>query len=228
MFTIDRDGWLEGEGVIRKPTPHYTRDAVNALEFIVQHFTASLAAVPAVNWLTDATRTSALSSAHLVIGRDGTIWQLAPFTAVAWHAGDGTWPKGVARVNYRSIGIEHTNAGMLSRRADGQWITWSNHVVPEKEVVVLTHKFQDAERGWHIYDAPMIERSLAVQALLIETYPTLRQIVGHDDVAYPRKTDPGPAFDWARLSGLAGATMLPRDDDGLLSGSPPIRGIIAG
>ena len=35
-------------------------------------------------------------------------------------------------------------------------------------------------------------------------YPELRRerICGHSDIAPGRKTDPGPAFDWARLSGM--------------------------
>lgn len=39
---------------------------------------------------------------------------------------------------------------------------------------------------------------------LIEAYPTLsrERIVGHKDIAPGRKTDPGPAFDWARLRRL--------------------------
>jgi N-acetylmuramoyl-L-alanine amidase len=202
MLKIDNKGWLEGDDVIKKPTPHFSKGVTNEAGFIVEHFTAGMNAEPAVAWLTDPTRTSGLSSAHLVIGQGGRIWQLAPFTAVTWHAGDGTWPKGVARVNYRSIGIEHSNAGKLTRRADGRWITWSNNVVPDNEVVLLKHKFEASEQGWHIYDPAMVERSLEVQALIIAKYPSIKQIVGRDDVAYPRKTDPGPAFPMYRFQEL--------------------------
>lgn len=49
-------------------------------------------------------------------------------------------------------------------------------------------------------------RSLArVVRALRDAYPTLASapIVGHSDIAPGRKTDPGPAFDWARFHELA-------------------------
>jgi AmpD protein len=52
------------------------------------------------------------------------------------------------------------------------------------------------------------ERLAAVIAALRDRYATLgsADIVGHEDIAPGRKTDPGPAFDWARLDrALAGA-----------------------
>ena len=44
----------------------------------------------------------------------------------------------------------------------------------------------------------------ALSGALRRTWPSLREadIVGHCDIAPGRKTDPGPAFDWARLEEL--------------------------
>ncbi|CAN5196741.1 1,6-anhydro-N-acetylmuramyl-L-alanine amidase AmpD [soil metagenome] len=47
-------------------------------------------------------------------------------------------------------------------------------------------------------------RLATVVAALVSAYPSLsvQRIVGHCDISPGRKTDPGPAFDWARLHSL--------------------------
>lgn len=53
------------------------------------------------------------------------------------------------------------------------------------------------------YDPLQYTQLINVIRLLMQHYPLIThdRIVGHDDIAPGRKTDPGPAFDWAYLKG---------------------------
>jgi N-acetylmuramoyl-L-alanine amidase len=74
---------------------------------VVIHYTAMKDAASALARLCDP---AAEVSAHYLVARDGTCWQMVDEAARAWHAGAGAWGP-VTDVNSRSIGIELDNDG---------------------------------------------------------------------------------------------------------------------
>lgn len=171
--------------------------------YLVMHYTAGRSARASINWLTNK---DARASAHLVIGRDGSIAQLVPFNRVAWHAGQSRW-EGLSGLNRHSIGIELDNAGILTRQG-GKWRAWFGADYPDHEVVEATHRNESEPRGWHAYTEAQLETALSVALLLARKY-ALKDVIGHDDIAPGRKTDPGPAFPMESFR----ATVMGRGDD---------------
>ncbi len=171
--------------------------------YLVMHYTAGSSAESSIRHLI---KKEAKASAHLVIGRDGAITQLVAFNRVAWHAGRSRWHSLVG-LNKHSIGIELDNAGVLENRA-GQWRAWFGRAYPDNEVTVATHKFESVERGWHTYTEEQLAASLEAAEVIVNHYH-LTDVLGHDDIAPERKTDPGPAFPMESVRGI----LLGRADD---------------
>ena len=176
----------DGTPVTFKTSPNIG-DAVKP-EYIVIHYTAGGNAKGAVGWLCNP---ASKVSAHLVIGRDGSVTQLVPFDRVAWHAGISQW-EGRTGLNAYSIGIELDNAGRLVRKEEG-WMAAFGGTYSSSQVMQAAHKHGGAVYGWHIYPEAQLEALLEVCLALYDTYQML-DVVGHDDVAPKRKVDPGPAF----------------------------------
>jgi N-acetylmuramoyl-L-alanine amidase len=114
-------------------------------------------------------------SSHYLIGDDasGTIYKLVDESQRAWHAGESEW-MGRTWLNSSSIGIEIVNPGYSDTPTGRVWYPYSEAQV--KSLVVL---LKDISKRNGI--AP-------------------RNIIGHSDIAPPRKLDPGPLFPWKRLA----------------------------
>lgn len=166
-------------------------------QFLVMHFTAGRSAQSSIGHLTNP---AAKASAHLVIGRDGSITQLVDFNKRAWHAGISHWD-GRDNVNAFSIGIELDNAGELTGGA-GHWRSWFQMPVGDADVLVARHKNGGGETGWQRYTEPQIGVAVEVGSALVRQYH-LVDVVGHEDIAPGRKRDPGPAFPMSSFRSIA-------------------------
>ncbi len=172
-------------------------------QYLIIHFTAGSSAAASISWLINR---DARASAHLVIGRDGSITQLVAFNRVAWHAGASQW-EGLTGLNQYSIGIELDNAGRLERKG-GQWCAWFGNAYPQDQVMEAVHGNESTVSGWHVYTPEQIEAALSVSQALVAKY-RLKGIAGHDEISPGRKVDPGPAFPMGSFR----ARLLGRSED---------------
>jgi N-acetylmuramoyl-L-alanine amidase len=217
MFTI-QDHWLQGPGLIRQPTDNH--GGVIRPVLLVFHYTACSyeAARDTFLRLTGSNRTSA----HLIVNLDGSVTQLVAFNRRAWHAGESSWGA-LTDLNTHSIGIEVVNWGYLNKLGTGQFVTSDGkHKVPADQVVEARHKNPACSRQfWHVYTPEQIDTCKGLTTLLTESYG-LQDVVGHDDIAPQRKTDPGPAFPLGSLASLAlGRGSVPTPD------APPMAEVAA-
>lgn len=192
-----KNHYLESQDVsiTRRPSDnHGGKYAAGKADTIVLHYTAGRSAESAVKTLTgDGTGVSA----HLVVGRDGKVFQLVPFDTVAWHAGTSEY-RGRVGLNRYSIGIEMDNAGILKRTADNQFEAWFGGTYPASDAIEGIHRNEQVTRFWHRYSEAQIEVVERICATLIATYG-INTIVGHEEIAPHRKSDPGPAFPLDKL-----------------------------
>lgn len=162
-------------------------------KYLVVHYTAGPNAKRAIETLLSPARKA---SAHLVIGRDGEVTQLVEFNKRAWHAGLSSW-KGLKGLNAHSIGIELSNPGKLKKTSTG-WKTWFDAKVDPEHVLEAVHRNGGGLSGWHTYTAEQLDALTQVAEVLFSTYG-LEDVLGHEDIAPGRKTDPGPAFPMAQF-----------------------------
>jgi N-acetylmuramoyl-L-alanine amidase len=190
-----RNHKLSGAGTSFSASPNHGGSFVTSLpDTVVIHFTAGASLESSVKSLSTQ---GSNASAHVVVGRNGQVVQLVPFDVVAWHAGASSFGNRTG-LNKYSIGIEIDNAGRLTQTASSDFLTWFGKRIPQEDAVQGVHRNESQPTWWHAYTEQQIERVSDLVKLLIETYP-ISVIVGHEEIAPGRKTDPGPAFPLDRL-----------------------------
>jgi N-acetyl-anhydromuramyl-L-alanine amidase AmpD len=137
--------------------------------------------------------TSYTVSAHYLIGRDGTVFRFVPEDRVAFHAGRGnlSWaPERRNRLNDWSIGIEMLSIGSAKDMA--------LFMSPEKYAA-----YAEKHPDWIGYTDAQYQALQSLLKSIRSRHPAIRfdrkHIIGHDEYAGARRTDPGELFDWKRI-----------------------------
>lgn len=191
-----KNGKLVGSGW--KGSSPNSSGVLRAPSLIVLHYTASggLNGHGDVSYLM---KPQAKASAHFVVGRAGDISQIVELGRKAWHAGKSFW-NGKANANDFSVGIEIDNWGWLTKRADGSFYSYTGEKIEPARVVEARHKHSSCpQKYWEAYPPVQIESTVKLIKALKSYLPSLTEIVGHEDIAPGRKTDPGPALPWQHI-----------------------------
>lgn len=158
--------------------------------YLVIHFTAGASAESSIDWWKQPAAKGA--SAHVIIDRDGTIFQCRPFNVTAGHAGVSHWRDRETGVEYRSlnnnsIGIELANGG-------DSFPTKFSSLPPTR----AKHRNGGPEKDWETFTPEQLAAAEAVCKAIKARY-NIDDVLGHDEIAPHRKSDPGPAFPLANF-----------------------------
>ena len=155
--------------MISHPSPNFNDRKDGRIKYLILHYTGMATGKEALDRLCDA---EAAVSAHYLIEEDGTVFSLVDEEKRAWHAGVSKWEQDTD-INDLSVGIEIVNTG---------------HPYPGYESVY--RPFPEEQMKALIPLAKEIIMRHGIKA---------HHVLGHSDVAWRRKIDPGELFDWKRL-----------------------------
>jgi N-acetylmuramoyl-L-alanine amidase len=213
-LALTADGWLAGDArnrVVRIPTVRTTPLEDGGPFGIVWHYTgggaASHAEALARRIQTYRRGLDRPASWHLLVARDGTLYQSAPFSTGTWHVGK----PGVVgdihfdNVNRALVGCELENAGRL-RKLHGRWYChpyWlkpaalGDALQPDPGCEVHESRVRHLPEGMFDSFTPEQEDVCGlVLGVLVGRYGWTRELsaFGHVDLDPARREDPGPVW----------------------------------
>lgn len=191
----------------------HTRDlgsALTDLRLIVMHYTAGgsgkvsrdyMMLSPAEKQARIGANAPVYASAHVVVDRDGSLWQIAPFNRMTRHAGISRW-RGLESLNRYAIGIEIANYGWLDRRGDGRYGRSDTPIFDAADVIIGPMPNSGEIKAWEPYPEVQLQAVERLTRSLLAHYPQIVEVLGHQEISPGRKFDPGPAFPLQRFRNL--------------------------
>lgn len=168
------------------------------LRFVVIHYTAGVNFDADVKTLSTA---DVQASCQLVVSPEGKVTQVGTFRDILWHAGRSSW-RGLSGLNSYSIGIENTNPGWVELAYEKEGVKYFKFPLNGKvywndkddEIVQAAHPNGGPVRYWVRFTKAQLDANEGIIRALMKAYPTIQEVVGHDQIAPDRKIDPGPCL----------------------------------
>ncbi|TKG95149.1 N-acetylmuramoyl-L-alanine amidase [Puteibacter caeruleilacunae] len=182
-----KDHRLQGDCITQYACPKNTQKIRKHIALVL-HYTANNNALKAVKYLT---LPGVNASAHVIIGRNGEVYQTVPFNIEAWHAGKSELDN-LHELNHFSIGIELVNQGKLIFE-NNRYYNWHNKVVDSKDVFIKEDPNTGHRSFWHRYTPVQLAMAKEVTWQITNHYH-ISKVVGHSEISPDRKLDPGEAF----------------------------------
>lgn len=165
-------------------SPNYNKRTDAGIKYLIMHYTGMASGEEALERLCDEKSEVA---AHYLIKENGEVYSLVDENLRAWHAGSSKWEDD-EDINDRSIGIELVNPG---------------------------HPYPGYESVYRAFPDQQMDALIKLSKEIIERHNIKPwHVLGHSDVAWRRKIDPGELFDWKRLfdSSLGCWPKIAQDD----------------
>ncbi len=169
---------------------------------LVTHYTTGWSGAGSRDWLLGASAgmNNPVTSAHVVIDRDGTAWQIVPFNRKAIHAGPSRYGT-LNGINSHGIGLEFVNPGWLKPAGDGRWADGYGNRRSNEDLEAFggfgraPHSRVGGDiYAWPLFTPAQIETGRQIAAAIFRKYD-IRAVVSHEEIdTRGWKTDPGPAF----------------------------------
>ena len=154
----------------RYRSPNFNQRPTKDIKYLILHYTGMATGKEALERLCDE---GSAVSAHYLIEEDGEVLSLVDEDNRAWHSGLSKWENNTD-INGLSIGIEIVNTGHPYPGYESVYRPFPdvqmNSVVKLSQEIIARHNI----KPWHV--------------------------LGHSDVAWQRKIDPGELFNWQYLA----------------------------
>lgn len=135
--------------------------------------------------------------AYFTISNTGKVFQAHPLDEWGHHAGESFWPELGGNVSQKLVGIEICCAGKLTKLSSNAFESWFEEIY-KAHLVRYSEKIDNIKEGCYHKFTENQEKSLIDLLIWLKSNNpevfSFDYVLGHDEVAPNRKSDPGASL----------------------------------